>query len=108
MSTPVFPHFFCPHCNKRFLKNDPPFAGAALHLSLMTAAGMEDPFMMALDEHVNCPNPQCGKPIPLRGIYGGKFDSPKPTVMGCILTILFFIVAIIVFNVIHGYFTKPH
>ena len=108
MSTSAFKHFYCPHCNKRFSKDDSPFAGAALHLSLMTAVGMDDPFMRSLDEVVNCPNPKCGKPIPLKGIYGGKFDSPKATVMGCILTILFFVVAIIVFNVIRDYFNRPH
>ena len=107
MSTPAFTHFYCPHCNKRFSKNDSPFAGAEMHRAVQKAIGFEDPFFSALDDLVNCPNPKCGEPIPLKGIYGGKFDSPKPTVMGCILTILFFVVAIIVFNVIRDYFNRP-
>ena len=100
MSMPGFAHFFCPHCAKRFAKDDPHFAGAAMHRTLMQAVGFDDPFFNSLDELVNCPNPKCGKPIPLDGIFSGRFDSPKMTPMGCVLTILFFIVGIILLNVL--------
>lgn len=99
MSAPQFKHFFCPHCAKRFAKDDSHFTGAALHRALDEAMGVGG-IIATLNESVPCPNPKCGKQIPLDGIFSGRFDSPKMTLMGCVLTIVFFIIAIILLNVL--------
>lgn len=107
MSTPRFNHFFCPHCAKRFANDDSHFVGAELHRALDAAMGVGG-VLATLNESVPCPNPKCGKGIPLDGIFSGRFDSPKMTLTGCVLTIVYFIVAIVVFQLLAALVKKLH
>ena len=95
--TPLFKFFFCPHCAKRFWKNDPVFAGADL-VRAMDAATGGGGVMGVFSESVPCP--ACGKPIDLAGIYQGRFESPRATrgwclgwivIIGIILFVLWFL-----------------
>ncbi len=107
MSAPRFNHFFCPHCHKRFAKDDPAVAGADMHRAIDEMMGVGG-VLATLNESVDCPNPKCGKRISLKGIFEGRYDSPPMSLMGCVLTILFFIVAIVVWNIIRNWWNKPH
>lgn len=107
MSAIKFAHFFCPHCHKRFAKDDPAVTGADMVRALDEAMGVGG-VIGVFNESAPCPNPKCGKPISLKGIFEGRYDSPPMSLMGCVLTIVYFVGAIIVVQIIRGLWEKFH
>lgn len=81
MNIPGSPFFYCPKCNKKFLKTDPEVTKAALHRpeGLYVHAGG------SLPGHFQCP--ECGEQIDLAGIAQDRF-GPHFTPKSCLLWIV--------------------
>ncbi|SRR5258706_9343798 len=82
MSTPVWAHFYCPKCNKRFAKDSPEVSKRASPGPPSTGLRIGGP----LPGYFPCP--ECGEQIELAGVFQGRYDNPHFSRKSCLLWIV--------------------